>query len=156
MNYAKIENNTIVDCIVADEDFINSQIFKDNHPGDWIKVENGEGIGWVHDGTKYAPPTQPEIPAVVDPCEWLIDLGFFYDRFGVAKMDVLMSEDAGVKVRIANFNIRDWIDLKKEDVSADLAYISSQVPSLTTELQNSILTTPVTADENRALRKKYF
>lgn len=107
-------------------------------------------------GSSYADGvfTPPAPPA--DPCEWLIDLGPFYDRFGVAKMAVLTSADAGVKAIMSDVAIRKWIDLQRADVASALAYIGGVVPALTGALQTAILTTPVAADENRALRKLYF
>lgn len=101
------------------------------------------------------PPAQPPEP-LPDPCEWLIDLGPFYDRFGTAKMAVLTSADAGVKAIIADLNIRKWVDLQRADVASGLAYVGSKVPSVDAALQSAILTTPVSAEDNRALRKLYF
>ena len=98
-----------------------------------------------------------EVPAVaIDPCEWLIDLGPFYDRFGTAKMAVLTCADAGVKAIMADVSVRKWIDLQRADVASSLVYIGTKVPSVDATLQAHILTTPVTLDENRALRKLYF
>ena len=88
--------------------------------------------------------------------EWFIDIGPFYDRFGAAKMAVLTSTDAGVKAIMADVQIRKWIDLQRADVASSLAYIGSVVGALTPALQTTILTTPVSAEENLALRKLYF
>jgi len=88
--------------------------------------------------------------------EWLIDVGPFFDRFGAAKMAVLTSTDVGVKAILADTQVRHWIDLKRPDVVQAVAYIGSMVPALTPALQASILTTPVTADENLVLRKLYL
>lgn len=100
------------------------------------------------------PPATPV--TTPDPTTWFIDIGPFYDRFGAAKMAVLTSTDAGVKAILADVQIRKWIDLERADVASSLAYIGTVVPSLTGSLQTEILTTPVTADENLALRKLYF
>ena len=106
---------------------------------------------------QYWAPVAPELPVlVVDPCEWLIDLGPFYDRFGAAKMAVLTSADAGVKAILSDVAVRKWIDLQRADVASSLAYIGTKVPSVDAALQTAIRTTPVTADENRALRKLFF
>ena len=93
---------------------------------------------------------------VADPCEWLIDIGPFYDRFGPAKMAVLTSTDAGVKAILSDTGVRKWIDLKRPDVASSLAYIGTKVPAVDATLQTAILTTPVAVEENRALRKLYF
>lgn len=143
--YAQLSDNSVVNIIesATDPDGIN---------GEWVACGNA-GPGWTYDGTTFAPPVPP---VVVDPCEWLIDLGPFYDRFGSAKMAVLTSADAGVKAIMADVAIRKWIDLQRTDVASSLAYIGSKVPSVDAALQTAILTTPVSADENRALRKQYF
>ena len=143
--YAQLSGNTVTQVIesATDPDGIN---------GEWIACGDA-GPGWTYDGTTFAPPVSP---VVVDPCEWLIDIGPFYDRFGAAKMAVLTSADAGVKAIMADVAIRKWIDLQRTDVASSLAYIGSKVPSVDAALQTAILTTPVSADENRALRKLYF
>ena len=99
----------------------------------------------------------PDVPvAVIDPCQFLIDIGPFMDRFGSAKLSVLTSADATVKAIVQDMMARKWIDLKRSDVASGLAYIGSIVPSVTSTLQTTILTTTVTHDENLALRKLYF
>jgi hypothetical protein len=101
---------------------------------------------------KFTPVTQP----VIDPTEWLIDVGPLFDRFGAAKMAVLTSTDLAVKAILSDLQVRHWVDLKRADVAQALAYIGSVVPSVTAALQTVILTTPVTASENLVLRKLYF
>ena len=128
----KYQINSTGAVILADEEFINRY-----YPGDFTEVIETP-------------------PVVVDPCEWLIDLGPFYDRFGAARMAVLTSPDAGVKGIVGDTNIRKWIDLQRADVAMALAYIGSVVVALTPALQTAILTMPVTADENMALRRVYF
>lgn len=118
--------------IIADQVFMDAQ-----YPGDYTLV------------------LEPSVP-VVDPCEWLIDIGPFYDRFGPAKMAVLTSTDAGVKAILSDTGVRKWLDLKRTDVASSLAYIGTKVPAVDATLQTAILTTPVAVEENRALRKLYF
>lgn len=101
------------------------------------------------------PPATPPAPDA-DPTAWFIDIGPFYDRFGSAKMAVLTSADAGVNAIMADVQIRKWIDLQRADVASGLAYIGSVVPALTPAIRTAILTTPVAAEENLALRKLYF
>lgn len=88
----------------------------------------------------------------VDPYLWLTDIGPFFDRFGSAKMAVLTSPDAVVKAIVSDVSVRKWVDLKRVDVAQSLAYIGTVVTAVTPALQASILTTPVTATENAALR----
>lgn len=95
-------------------------------------------------------------PVVADPCEWLIDKGPFFDRFGAAKMDVLTSADATVKAILVDIGARHWIDLKRADVASSLAYVGTKVPAVDATLQAAILTTPVAAADNLALRKMFF
>lgn len=97
-----------------------------------------------------------DVAPTVDPCQWLIDIGPFFDRFGAAKMAVLTSTDSGVKAILQDIQVRKWIDLQRADVASSLAYVGSVVPSVTGPLQTAILTTPVAASENLALRRLYF
>ena len=128
----KYQINSTGKLILADEEFVNRY-----YPGDFTEVI--------------------ETPlAVVDPCEWLIDIGPFFDRFGAAKLAVLTSADATVKAILQDIQVRKWIDLKRADVASSLAYVGSKVPSVDATLQAAILTTPVAAADNLALRKLYF
>ncbi len=90
------------------------------------------------------------------PWEWLIDIGPFFDRFGAAKMAVLTSSDVGVQAIIKDTQIRKWLDLKLPEIASAVAYVGTKVPSVTQELQQSILNTPVAETENLALLKLYF
>ena len=103
----------------------------------------------------YSEPPAP-LPPVPPVWTWYIDLGPFYDRFGAAKMAVLTSADVGIAAIIRDVNIRKWVDLQRPDVAEALAYIGTKVPSVTPALQTQILTTPVTAEEQYALRTTYF
>ena len=98
-------------------------------------------------------PTQPE---TAQPWEWLIDIGPFFDRFGAAKMAVLTSADPGVQAILKDTQIRKWLDLKLPEVAQSIGYIGTKIPAVTTELQSTILNTPVGVEENLALRKQYF
>ena len=150
MEYAKITNGVIENIILADAEFISTM------SGEWIEcTAMGWGVGWEFDGTNAHSP-DPEQQPPVDPCEWLIDIGPFYDRFGAAKMAVLTSTDVGVRAILQETNIRKWIDLKRPDVASSLAYIGSKVPAVDAAMQSAILTTPAAPDENLALRKLFF
>ena len=101
----------------------------------------------------------PDAPAQPKPApawEWLIDIGPFFDRFGPAKMAVLTSSDVGVQAIIKDTQVRKWLDLKLPELASAVAYVGTKVPSVTQELQQSILNTPVAETENLALRKLYF
>ncbi len=129
----KYQINSTGSVILADEAFMDAQ-----YPGNYTLL------------------TEPVVPALADPTAWFIDVGPFYDRFGAAKMAVLTSADAGVKAIMSDVQIRKWIDLQRADVASSLAYIGSVVAALTPAIQTAILTTPVSAEENLALRKLYF
>ena len=98
--------------------------------------------------------TSDQVPAPA--WEWYIDIGPFFDRFGAAKMAVLTSSDAGVQAILKDTQVRKWLDLKLPELASALAYVGTKVPSVTQELQQSILNTPVEEKENLALRKLYF
>lgn len=129
-----LDGETVTNVILADEAFAEQQ-----HPGAWRVAA-----------------VQDVEPAPVNPTEWLIDIGPFFDRFGAAKMAVLTSTDAGVKAILADTQVRKWIDLQRADVAKSVAYIGSVVSAVKPALQKAILTTPVSPEENLALRKLYF
>lgn len=145
MKYAIIENGKVVNTAIADTPL----------GPNWIQSDDA-GIGWDYVNGVLSAPAPVTPPVVVDPCEWLIDIGPFFDRFGAAKMAVLTSADVGVKAILSDVQVRKWIDLQRADVASSLAYIGSKVPAVDATLQTAILTTPVTAEENLALRKLYF
>lgn len=151
--YALIKNNLVENVIECD------QAFAYHIAPEWDAVvpSQGFGIGASYVDGVFTAPVQPAPePPPPDPCEWLINVGPFYDRFGATKMAVLTSTDAGVKAILQDVSVRMWIDLQRADVASALAYIGSIVPAVDSTLQTAILTTPVTLEENRALRKQFF
>ena len=133
MHIEILDGATVINTINADEAFAEA-----NYPGAWRVV-----------------PDTPA-PAHANQTEWLIDIGTFFDRFGAAKMAVLTSADPGVQAILADTQVRRWIDLKRLDVAQSVAYIGSVVEAVTPALQTAILTTPVSPEENLALRKQFF
>ena len=117
--------------IIADQAFMDAQ-----HAGDYTLL--------------------PDSPLPVDPTTYFIDVGPFMDRFTSVKLAVLTSTDATVKAIVQDMMARKWIDLQRADVASSLAYIGSVVAALTPAIQTAILATPVSAEENLALRKLYF
>jgi len=101
-------------------------------------------------------PAAPAPGPQADPCEWLIDKGPFFDRFGAAKMDVLTSTDPVIKAILVDIGARHWIDLQRPDVATSLAYVGTVVPAVDAAMQTAILTTPVAPVDNLALRKLFF
>ena len=129
-----LDGETVINIIEADAEFAEAQ-----HPGRWRLSA-----------------VQEDIPPAANPTEWLIDVGQFFDRFGAAKMAVLTSTDPGVKAILADTQVRKWIDLQRADVAQSVAYIGTVVAAVTPALQTAILTTPVSPEENLALRKQFF
>ena len=96
-------------------------------------------------------------PAPQSPTQWLIDIGPFFDRFGAARLAVLSSADPVVRALVLDTSVRKWVDLQRVDVAAGIdALIAASVPGVTSQLKAAILTTPVAAHENEALRRLYF
>lgn len=116
-----------------------------------IRKEVGGSVIWT-----WPEATAPVQEPTPQPWEWLIDVGPFFDRFGTAKMAVLTSSDIGVQAIIKDTQVRKWLDLKLPEIASAVAYVGTKVPSVTQELQQSILNTPVEEKENLALRKLYF
>lgn len=95
--------------------------------------------------------------STVQATDWLIDVGPFFDRFGAAKLPLLMSTNATVMALVKDLQVRKWIDLQRADVSAGLdALVALGVPGLTGTRKTAILTAPVSHEENFALKKMYF
>ncbi len=86
---------------------------------------------------------------------YLIDIGPFYDRFGAQKMAVLTSTDPVIIAIRADVSIRKWIDLERPDVLQSVQYIASVIPAVG-PLISHIMYTPVSEEDNLALRKLYF
>lgn len=113
---------------------------------------NWTGYEWIQ--LSYVHSVEP-IP-VGQPWEWFIDIGPFFDRFGAQKLAVLGLTNGTVQAILRDVQVRKWIDLKRPDVAQALAVIGNFVPAVNAAMQTAILTTPVTAEENLALRKMYF
>ncbi len=124
---------------------------------------NFTGTSWIN--VNYIEPIAPVV--VPEEHTYLIDVGPFFDRFGVAKLLVLTHTDPIVKAVREDIQARHWIDLRRADVAGPVAYmagmnvpglgtISSPITALTPSLIAHILFTPVDDSENDVLRKLYF
>lgn len=118
-------------------------------PGQWVECGNA-GPGDLYDGLLFTKAVSPP-----DPCQYFIDVGPFFDRFGAAKYTILASSDATVQALIKDLQIRKWIDLQNVQVAQGLDILISKTLITTTDKTN-ILNTPISSDENMALRKLYF
>lgn len=71
----------------------------------------------------------PDLPQTDQPAEWIIDVGAFFDRFGVQKYQVLLDPDPMIKAFILDASVRrNGIDLKYRvaDIAAALDYLASK------------------------------
>jgi hypothetical protein len=159
--YLIINNNVVSNTIEAPDLALATTL----NPGAQLVLEatpllNNIGIGFVYTGTGLVPfiiPSQTGGPPTVNtPWTWFIDVGPFFDRFGAFKLPILINSDPGIKGLITDLQVRKWVDLQNNEVAAGLAYISTIIPAFTSDIRLQILTTPVTSEENRALRKLYF
>jgi len=146
--YAQIDSNGVVSAVTE-----THSVMEADHmvPVDELDTSL---LGRTYDAETgmFGDPPAPPAPE----WEWFIDVGPFFDRFGAAKMAVLTSTDAGVRAILSDLQVRKWIDLQREDVFLGLQYVGSEVPAVTAEMQEAILTTPVALAENLALRKQFF
>jgi len=159
--FAHIVSGIIADTILADDTLVAQ------HPLDWVECPDQYGIGHLYDAATqtYSYPPEPPAPVVVDPCEWLMDLGPFADRLGAKAFEVDTSTVPGVIAVAKDLARRKWVDLKDPRVAVSLYYLAGHavpvlgtlaVPILTDAEVVTILTTPVPLEANRALRKVYF
>lgn len=155
MIYARIDSNSMVTDTCRVDPFT---VYPASYAAGFMPAPDGTQAGWVFDGAEFhAPPPPPEPDPLPDPAQWMIDVGPFFDRFGAAKMPLLMSTNATVQALVKDLQVRKWIDLQRADVGQGIdALIALGVPGMTAGLKTAILTTPVTAEENFALRKVYF
>lgn len=126
----------------------------------WIDGEGrfrSAGQLWLDPTPAQGATIEAEETVQTSATEWLIDVGPFFDRFGAAKMAVLTSANAVVRALITDITVRKWIDLQRADVAQGIdAIIAAGVAGVDESLKTAILTTPVTDEENLALRRVYF
>lgn len=142
---------------------IESENDPDGTNGEWLLAKDS-GPGWTttDNGETYS---RPIVTAPVDPCEWLLDLGPFADRFQPYTLAIDMSTDPVVMAFHKDLSRRKYINLKDPRVRAVVYYFAGAtlpgVGTLATPFFDMtkaalILDTPVVEEENRALRKDYF
>lgn len=149
--YAVVKNGIVENVIIADATFVAGL---EDVTAVSLPDSSLVSAGWLYNGSTFAQPAAPVVPPAAH--DWYIDIGPFFDRFGSAKMAVLTSADAGVRAIIEDTKVRKWIDLKNSSVPTSIDYIITKVPSVTSALKTSILTAPVTPEENLAVRKLFF
>lgn len=145
MRYVTILDGVVDNVVIADE-----------MPPRGVQSDTAN-VGDLYDGNIFTPAPVPVPPIPVPPVyEWYIDIGPFFDRFGAQKLAVLMSTDPTLQAILRDVQVRKWVDLKRPDVAEALLYIGSQITQVDGDMRTAILNTPVTAEENMALRKQYF
>lgn len=97
------------------------------------------------------------VSATAGETDWLIDVGPFFDRFEASKFAVLVSSNPGVQAVVRDAQTRKWIDLKLPAVAQGIdVVIAAGIGGVDLAMKDRILSTPVAAHENMALRKLYF
>lgn len=66
-------------------------------------------------------PAEPPAPPPVNPAEWHIGVGPFWDRFGQYKIAILASADPVVQAIIKDSSVRKYLDLKGRRADLDAA-----------------------------------
>lgn len=94
-----------------------------------------------------APDVETE-PTPVDPAQWRIDVGSFFDRFGDAKLAILASENAVVKAMITDASVRKYIALieRKDELTQMLGLLQSLVPGISLDIAAILETEPTDAE----------
>ena len=88
---------------------------------------------------------------------YYVDVGPFFDRFGSAQLNVLMSTNSVVKAWIESVKVRKWVDVKHPLVAQGIdAIISAGVSGVDAALKDAIINTPASHAEQAALLKLYF
>ena len=94
-----------------------------------------------------APDAEVE-PTPVDPAQWRIDVGSFFDRFGDAKISILASENPIVKAMIMDASVRKYISLveRKDELTQMLGLLQTLVPGISLDAAAILETTPTEAE----------
>ena len=72
-------------------------------------------------------PDEP-VPTPVNPANWKIDVGSFFDRFGAFKLAILSSQDPLVQAVIKDASVRKCIDLlgRREELLQAIGLLNSK------------------------------
>jgi len=155
MQYLVVENNKVSNIIDAPEGFTleGVELYPQKSPP--------IGIDWTWNNGNTIPPVYeaPEIPDItLDPKYWWIDVGPFYDRFGVDGIAIAASDNGICKAVQTLTGVRKYIDLKDPKVSQMIdMLIAAQQPAatafvpgagpITAAKKAKILNTPTTEAE---------
>ena len=104
MIYEILENNQVVNTIVADAEFMQS----------------------VYPNGNYRELPELEAPSIpLPPTPRNITVGALYDRFGAAKWSILASDNVMVQALIKDVSVRKFIDLDRPDLLQGLQLVAS-------------------------------
>lgn len=118
----------------------------------WVECGNA-GPGWVWDGAVFSPPTSAApswSDQALDGRYWWIDVGPFFDRFGLKALGVVSSTDPVVQGVVTLCMPRQYIDLKRPDLPSMLDVLVSK--SLITAAEKTAILTGHTNDYERHIK----
>lgn len=72
-------------------------------------------------------PDEP-VPTPVNPANWKIDVGSFFDRFGASRLAILSSQDPLIQAVIKDASVRKCIDLigRRDDLLQVIGLLNSK------------------------------
>ena len=84
----------------------------------------------------------------IDPANWRIDVGSFFDRFGDAKIAILASDNAIVQALIKDASVRKYISLveRKDELTQMLGLLQTLVDGITLDVTAILETEPTEAE----------
>jgi hypothetical protein len=157
MRYALIQNGVVANVVEQ-----NSQ---PTVPGQWVACGDA-GPGWIYNGSTFANPNAPAVPAwsdpALDPRYHHIDVGRFNARLGNNAAAIGASTHDACKACVALLSMSKFVDLKGPEVSGmlDLLIATSQPAAnplfagsgpITPALKTSLLN-PVTTEYERFVK----
>ena len=136
MRHYRATNLTTQEVIEYDADLPQSEHLS----ADWRLEDVGEAV---------AAPDVVEVPPVIDPANWRIYVGAFFDRFGEDKIAILSSDNAIVQALIKDASVRQYIGLveRKDELTQMLGLLQTLVPGVALDVTAILETVPT--DEER-------
>lgn len=117
MIYEVLNNNAVINTIVADIDFMTANFPQGNY--------------------RVLQAPTPELPYVPRH----ISVGAFFDRFGAQKYPILASTDPGVKALIQDVSVRKYIDLDNVQLPYGLAMlVAAGYPIIPEDITDATIT----------------
>ena len=115
----------------------------------YVAIAATESVGYSFADFDHAEtPEAPEQPVVVDPANWRIDVGSFFDRFGDAKIAILASDNAIVQALVKDASVRKYISLveRKDELTQMLGLLQTLVPGVSLDVAAILETVPTEAE----------